>query len=88
MSVSEFKAKCLALFDEVGRKGSTITVTRRGRPLAMVGPVRKRLWKSSEGVLAGKVSIPDDVLMADQSHLWDVVRQKRRSRQPEPSVTA
>lgn len=35
----EFKAKCLALLDEVAHTGETIIVTKRGKPVAKVGPV-------------------------------------------------
>jgi antitoxin (DNA-binding transcriptional repressor) of toxin-antitoxin stability system len=76
VSATEFKAKCLALFDEIDRKGGAITVTRRGRPVVTVGPVAKRLWKSSEGAWTGKVRIPQDRLTADTAELWDVVRGK------------
>ena len=40
VSATEFKAKCLALLDEIDHQGGTVTVTKRGRPMAMVGPVR------------------------------------------------
>jgi prevent-host-death family protein len=76
VSATEFKAKCLALLDEIGEKGNTITVTKRGKPVATVGPIRQRRRKSSEGIWAGKINIPDDVLMADRSGLWEVLRQK------------
>ena len=77
VGVTEFKAKCLALLDEIDHQGGTITVTKRGRPMAMVGPVRKRrLWKSSEGLWAGKVHISEEQLTADRSELWEVLRQK------------
>ena len=36
--VSEFKAKCLGLFDRVDRGGETIVVTKRGRVVARVVP--------------------------------------------------
>ena len=75
VGATEFKAKCLALLDEIGRNGGTITVTKRGRPMATVGPVRKRLWPSSEGLWRGKVHIPDRELTADTSDLWEVLRQ-------------
>lgn len=77
VNATEFKAKCLALLDEVGRDGGTITVTKRGRPIAKVGPAKRRPWKSPENSLAGKVRIPDDLLMADRSGLWEVVRKKK-----------
>jgi prevent-host-death family protein len=76
VSATEFKAKCLALLDEIGHKGGTIIVTKRGRPMATVGPVRKRLWPSSEGLWMGKVRIPEEQLTADMSDRWEVLRQK------------
>ncbi|MBZ5621994.1 MAG: type II toxin-antitoxin system prevent-host-death family antitoxin [Acidobacteriia bacterium] len=76
VSATEFKAKCLALLDEIGNEGGTITVTKRGRPLVMVGPVRKRQWPSTEGLWKGKVEIPEEQLTADLSARWDVLRQK------------
>jgi prevent-host-death family protein len=80
VSATEFKAKCLALLADVREKGDTITVTKRGKAMATVGPVRRSVRKSSEGILAGKIKIPDEVLMADRSDLWEVVRQTRRKR--------
>jgi prevent-host-death family protein len=77
VSATEFKAKCLALLDEIDRQGGTVTVTKRGRPMAMVGPVRRRrLWKSPEGTWAGKVHIAEELLTADRSELWEVLRQE------------
>jgi antitoxin (DNA-binding transcriptional repressor) of toxin-antitoxin stability system len=73
VSVTEFKAKCLAMLEELGERGGTITITKRGKPLATVKPARRERWKSPEGVLAGKVTIDDDVLMADNSNLWECV---------------
>jgi prevent-host-death family protein len=64
------------LLDEIGRTGGMITVTKRGRPVATVGPARKRLRASSEGSWAGKLHIPDEALMADTSDLWEVPRQE------------
>ena len=73
VNVTEFKARCLALLDEIGERGGTITITRRGRPLATVGPVHQRAWKSPEGAWAGKVTVPHDLVEADTSGLWEVV---------------
>jgi prevent-host-death family protein len=38
VSVSEVKATCLALLDKVRRTGQSILVTKRGEPVALVGP--------------------------------------------------
>ena len=36
--ISEFKAKCLALIDEMNASGECIIVTRHGHPVARVAP--------------------------------------------------
>jgi prevent-host-death family protein len=72
VSATEFKAKCLALLNEVEAKGGTITVTKRGRAVATVSPVQeKKPWKSPAGVLAGKLDlkIPERI---DTAELWDL----------------
>ena len=61
ISVTEFKAECLALLDEVGEHGGTITITKRGKPLASVRPPEKPKLKSPEGSWAGRVKLPDDL---------------------------
>ena len=69
VSATEFKAKCLGLIDELESKGDTITVTKRGRPVAVVSPAKKKRFKSPMGILAGKVKIVGDIV--NTSHLWD-----------------
>jgi prevent-host-death family protein len=40
LTVTEFKARCLELFDRLTqRQLSKVTVTRRGKPVAVVSPV-------------------------------------------------
>ncbi len=38
ISISEFKAKCLAVLERVRATGVSVVVTRRGRPIAEVSP--------------------------------------------------
>lgn len=40
MTAAEFKAKCLALMDEVNASGDIIVITKRGRPVAKLEPYR------------------------------------------------
>jgi len=75
VSVTEFKAKCLAMLDDLNEHGGTITITKRGRPLATVTPPRRAAWTSPEGAWVGKVKILDDLEKLDMSELWDVVRE-------------
>jgi prevent-host-death family protein len=73
VNATEFKAKCLALLDQVDAEGGTITITKRGRPVAVVGPVRKERLKSPAGMWAGKVDL-SDFADIDTAELWDCVR--------------
>ena len=76
VSATEFKAKCLSLIDEVEQGGGAITITRRGHPVAVLGPSSKAGWKSPRGIWAGKVRIVGDIVNTDTSGDWDVVREK------------
>jgi prevent-host-death family protein len=38
IQASEFKARCLALMDEVSRSGEVLVVTKNGRPVAELHP--------------------------------------------------
>jgi prevent-host-death family protein len=83
VSATEFKAKCLALLDQVAEEGGTVTVTKRGRPVATVVRAKQRPFRSSEGILAGKVKIVGNIVNADTSDLWDVVTNPDRVLNPE-----
>ena len=74
INATEFKAKCLALLDEVAGEGNTITITKRGRPMATLTRAKKQPWKSPEGILAGKIKIVGDIVNEDTSDLWECVR--------------
>jgi prevent-host-death family protein len=74
VTATEFKATCLALLDQMDAEGSAITITKRGRPVAILGPARRDVWKSPKGMWAGKLSVQGDIANIDTSGLWDVVR--------------
>ena len=62
MSASEFKAKCLAILDEVARTGEVVTVLKHGRPVAQVVPPAPRSEGYPQEALAGTVSFTGDVI--------------------------
>jgi prevent-host-death family protein len=76
VSVTEFKAKCLALLDEIAAQGGTITITKRGKPVAKVEPVCQESRPSLEGIWAGKVTFEEGAFDRDSSDLWECVRTK------------
>jgi prevent-host-death family protein len=65
----EFKAKCLALFDEVEGRRLTLVVTKRGRPVARVVP----LSSDEPGSLRGSVLHEHD-LISPVGAKWNVHR--------------
>ena len=76
IGATEFKAKCLALLDEIAEQGGTITVTKRGRPVATISPARTKKWKSPIGILEGKVKILGDIVNAHVFEFSDMVLDK------------
>ena len=61
ISAAEFKATCLDLMDEVDRTGSPIVVTKRGRPVAQLAPVRARV-RSAFGLLKGRIVVRGNIV--------------------------
>jgi prevent-host-death family protein len=76
ISISEFKATCLARLERVRRTGRRLLVTRRGTPIAEVVPPtaapRSRGWlgsASATGRITGDLVTP--VVAADE---WEAAR--------------
>lgn len=51
IAISEFKAKCLAVIDEVNKTKKSVVITRRGEPIAELVPaapkVKRKEWLGS-----------------------------------------
>jgi antitoxin (DNA-binding transcriptional repressor) of toxin-antitoxin stability system len=73
VSATDFKARCLALLDEIDENGGTITITKRGRAVALVAPATRKPWKSLKGAWSSKVKIVGDIVHADTTHLWNAL---------------
>lgn len=67
----EFKAKCLALFDEVETRGRSFVVTKRGRPVARVVPLPSRGPGAS---LRGSLLHEEDILSPVDDATWDALK--------------
>lgn len=61
IKASEFKAKCLSLMDEVARTGESITITKNGKPLAQLTPVKKKP-KTVFGMHRDVIDIAGDIV--------------------------
>jgi prevent-host-death family protein len=62
LSASEFKAKCLALLDEVRETGEALVITKRGAPVARLVPVTDDESDYPQAGLAGTVETVGDVV--------------------------
>ena len=76
LSASEFKAKCLACLSDIEQHGEAITITRRGRPVAVLGPAKRPVQKSPRNSWARKGRILGDIVNGDMSSLWEVAEPK------------
>jgi prevent-host-death family protein len=68
--ISEFKARCLQLLQEVDSRGGSLLVTKRGRPIAKVVPI-PRDRASRMGDWADLVKIKGDIVNFDASDDWE-----------------
>jgi prevent-host-death family protein len=69
VNATEFKAKCLALLDEVQSTGEPLQITKRGKPVAQVVPFRQRR-KSIYGFMKGQIKIHGDII-SPLNEPWD-----------------
>jgi len=59
---SEFKAKCLAILDEVNQTGEAVMILKRGRPVARLLPPAPGPGKYPQDSLRGTVKILGDII--------------------------
>lgn len=59
ISATEFKAKCLQIFDEL--EGEGIVVEKRGKPVARVIPIRPVDNSGLIGSMKGQIKIHGDI---------------------------
>ncbi len=62
IAISEFKAKCLALLDEVSKTKQPIRITRHGKPIAEVIPAAPQRKGRKLGSMKGMVKILGDIV--------------------------
>ncbi len=74
IQASQFKAKCLALMDQVARTGETIVVTKNGKPIAELRPHRLPRARSLIGLHKGKVEIGGDIVSPLGARTWEATR--------------
>lgn len=74
--ISQFKAKCLALLEQVRKTRKPIRITRHGKPVAEVVPPTPSADRAKWiGSMEGKMEILGDIVSpaADEDE-WEVLR--------------
>jgi prevent-host-death family protein len=76
VAISEFKAKCLSLLDQVQKTKKPILVTRFGKPLAEVIPASPKARAGDWiGSMKGTFEILGDIVSpADDEQDWEALR--------------
>lgn len=75
IAISEFKAKCLAILDQVQKTKRPVRITRRGKPIAEVVPPSPESRKEIFGFMKGKMEIVGDIVSpASDPDDWQVLR--------------
>ena len=74
IAISEFKAKCLSMLQQVHKTKRPIRITRFGKPLAEVVPASPPSKKSWIGSLKGKIKVTGDIVspIFDESYWKDL----------------
>lgn len=70
MAISEFKAKCLGVVEDVATLGTSITLTKRGQAVARVVPIES-VTAPLKGTWDGAVRITGDLVNFDLSADWE-----------------
>jgi len=76
MKASEFKAKCLAVMDEVAATGEPVTITKNGKPVAkLVSPgTGEAPVKSIIGLHKGQIEILGDIISPVGEDDWEALQ--------------
>ncbi len=75
ISVSKFKATCLALLERIHRTGEPVLVTKKGKPLALVTPPAPEAQKEDVyGCMRDATFIQGDIISPLPEEAWEVLR--------------
>ncbi len=78
LKASEFKAKCLAVLEEVDRTGEPVTILKRGRPVARLVRATPSPGRYPQDALAGTVEVVGDIIAPVlPPQAWEAARRKK-----------
>ena len=81
VTATDFKANSASYLAALEKDAEAITITRRGRPVAVLSPppekllkVKKKAWGSSKGSWAGRIKIVGDIVNYDITDRYDCLK--------------
>ena len=76
MTISKFKATCLAVLERVRKTGEPLLITKHGMPIAQVlpAPLAEPKDPSAFGCMAGTAEEVEDILQSLPAEDWEVLR--------------
>ncbi|HEY5864050.1 MAG TPA: type II toxin-antitoxin system Phd/YefM family antitoxin [Candidatus Tectomicrobia bacterium] len=76
MSVSQFKATCLAVLERVRKTGEPLLITKHGVPLAQVLPAPSPTRQAGRafGCMTGTASEVEDIVAPLPEEDWEVLQ--------------
>jgi prevent-host-death family protein len=75
IAISEFKAKCLAIVDDVQKTRHPVLITKFGKPVAELKPLSPKAPKDLFGFMKGEMEIVGDIVSpATDPDDWEVLR--------------
>lgn len=72
IAATSAKARFLELLDIVDRKRSTITITKRGRAVAKLIPIKKTPEPDIFGYMKGTIKITGDII-SPEPDIWEAM---------------
>ena len=81
INISDFKARCLAILEEISRTGEGVTILKRGKPIAQVLPPTPREDSYPQHALEGTVEVLGDIVgpVVPANH-WEAAEPGRRKK--------
>lgn len=75
INATDFKARCLAILDQIQKTGERLVILKRGRPVAELSPATGAVGKYPQMELMGTVTVEGDVIApAAPEEDWDSLK--------------
>ena len=75
INVSEFKAVCLRVIEEIRQTGKPVEILKNGRPVAVVHPAPAASRKAAYGALKSTLTgLPGDLISPLDERDWEALR--------------